>query len=331
MRVVLGGTFDPLHKGHKALFEIAFSKSSCGKIIVGLTSDAFAQSTRTRKVTTFNDRKRDLEEYLKELIRKYPNVDLELIEIDEVYNRPIISEIQADALVVSEGRKKVAEETNRLRKRNGLNKLDLIIVPYVLAEDGLPIKATRIHNNEINVEGKLLGKVTIAVGTNNDIKANAAKNIFKKIYKEVRILKVPTISGVPDQPYGYDTIVGARNRAINAKQSIKDAHFGVGIEAGLFIDAASGKYFDVQYCVIIDRGSRETIGHGPGFYYPTQVVHELKCGKSVGEVMSELTKIKDIGRKQGAIGYLSRNIMTRVELTEQAVLMALVPRLTELY
>jgi non-canonical (house-cleaning) NTP pyrophosphatase len=48
--------------------------------------------------------------------------------------------------------------------------------------------------------------------------------------------------------------------------------------------------------------------------------------------MEVATGIEDIGEKMGAVGYLTKGKLNREELTEQAVLMALVPRIRkELY
>jgi inosine/xanthosine triphosphatase len=195
----------------------------------------------------------------------------------------------------------------------------------------LPIKATRIHNGEIDGDGRLVGTVSVGIGTKNDVKVRAVENIFNKVYDKIKIEKVAVSSGVPEQPWGDDTITGAKNRAAAAFEQVPEAHFGIGIEAGLFHDQITDEYYDVQYCVIVDRGGRFSYGHGPGFYYPAAIVDGLKLGKTVGDLMSEVTGINDIGHKQGAIGYLSKGILTREGLTEQAVVMALVPRLTGLY
>jgi inosine/xanthosine triphosphatase len=305
MRVVLGGTFDPLHKGHRALFDRAFGIASGGHIIIGLTSDSMASDSRKRAVRSYSERKNDLEKYLKELVEEFPGTEFEIKEINEVYNKAITQE--------------------------GKLPFKLEVVKYVLAEDGLPIKATRISSGEIDSEGKLLGLVTVAVGTNNDVKLSAVRNIFQRLHKSVELKKVPTSSGVSAQPWGSDTITGAKNRAAAALKAEPDAHFGVGIEAGLFRMEPIDEIFDVQYCAIQDRGGRITIGHGPGFYYPEKVITKVNQEKTVGEAMDELTGISEIGHKQGAIGYLTKNLLNREGLTEGAVIMAMVPRISELF
>ncbi|ERG88916.1 MAG: cytidyltransferase-related domain protein, partial [halophilic archaeon J07HX5] len=43
MKIALGGTFDPIHDGHRALFDRAFA---LGDVTVGLTNDELAPRTR---------------------------------------------------------------------------------------------------------------------------------------------------------------------------------------------------------------------------------------------------------------------------------------------
>jgi inosine/xanthosine triphosphatase len=331
MRIVLGGTFDPLHKGHKALFEKAFELAKNAKVIIGLTSDEMAKDSRTRLVLPYDKRKKTLDEYISTFLKRYPNTTYEIIKINEVFNQAITEEIDADALVVSEERKHIADETNDYRKRLGKQPLEIVVVKYILADDGLPIKATRIRKGEIDTEGRLSSIVRIAVGTENEVKSNAVKNIFQKWYKDIEIKTTSVSSDVSPQPWDHETIIGAINRSKAALKAEPDAHFGIGIEAGLFWNDTVKEYFDVQFCAICDRGGRITIGHGPGFFYPEMIIKEVKDGKTIGSVMSQLSNIPEIGKQFGAIGFLSNNILNREGLTEQAVIMALVPRITELY
>ncbi|MCS6903475.1 MAG: DUF84 family protein, partial [Candidatus Bipolaricaulota bacterium] len=100
-----------------------------------------------------------------------------------------------------------------------------------------------------------------------------------------------------------------------------------GIEAGLIWNETLKLYFDVQFCAIFSRDGRLTVGHGSGFVYPPKVMERVLAGQTVGAVMSEVAQVERLGHKEGAIGFLSKNLLTREQLTEQAVLMALLPRL----
>src|SRR4030042_563723 len=61
-KVVLGGTFDILHSGHKALLKKAFS---LGQVTIGLTSDEMARRSRKREVNKFSERKKALAGFIK--------------------------------------------------------------------------------------------------------------------------------------------------------------------------------------------------------------------------------------------------------------------------
>lgn len=170
--------------------------------------------------------------------------------------------------------------------------------------------------------------IKVHVGSQNPVKAEAVKSVFSRL-SAVAVELVEVDSGVPTEPFGEEIAQGAVHRA---REALKDADFGVGIEAGLVWNGTLKTYFDVQFCAIIDREGRLTVGHGPGFVYPPKVIAEVKKGRAVGEVMEELTGIPEIGRREGSVGYLSEGLLTRRELTEQAVIAALIPRIRpELY
>jgi len=171
----------------------------------------------------------------------------------------------------------------------------------------------------------------VHVGSRNPVKAEAVEEVFSRAFGEVEVKLVEVDPGVPKEPFGEEIEIGAIRRARQALAS-GEGDFGVGIEAGLVWNEVLRTYFDVQFCAVLDREGKLTFGHGPGFVYPPKVIEEVRKGRAVGEVMSGLTGIPEIGRKEGSIGYLSKGLLTRKELTEQAILAALIPRLCpELY
>ncbi len=191
----------------------------------------------------------------------------------------------------------------------------------------------------------------VYVGSDNPLKAEAVANVFRKVFKSEIIVELVDINlEIPKQPFDDETLRGAIERA---KRALKDADYGVGIEGGIIqfgswllaqgyrLLAKSRKpkatsqkpvSFSVQFCAIIDKAGRLTVGHSSGFVLPDRVITKLKQGQTLGHVMEELSGLKGIGKSTGAIGFLSKGLLDRRELTEQAVLMALIPRIRpELY
>ena len=316
MRVAMGGTFDILHDGHKALLDAAFGLRA-ERVLIGLTTDRFARESRAA-VNAYGTRERTLRRFLTTHRRKGFVIE----PIDDVYG-PADDLADLDVLVVSAERARVGPELNAARAQKGLRPLDVRPVPMVLAEDGLPIQSRRIRAGTIDAHGRRLAPLRDHVGSDNPVKVRAVRRVLGDLFDRVRVSAVPVATGVPEQPVDQQAPVGAMNRA---RAALPDADFGVGIEAGLVWDASVGDYLDVQYCAVVDRSGRVTLGHGPGFEYPPAVIERVKSGKTVGEAMAELTGVREIGSKYGAIGYLTGRRMDRDTLTEAAVLMAMVPR-----
>ena len=151
MQVVLGGTFDPVHDGHRALFERAFE---LGDVTVGLTSDELAPKTRNvdRIVRSYEERLADLEAELERFAAEYDRT----FEIREL-TRPtgIATEPGFDTLIVSPDTERGAEMVNDERREKGLDPLDVEVVDHVYAEDGEIISSTRIVEGEIDDHGNL--------------------------------------------------------------------------------------------------------------------------------------------------------------------------------
>jgi inosine/xanthosine triphosphatase len=317
MRVVLGGTFDVLHAGHEALLRAAF-EGRPNEVVIGLTTDRFAKESRTR-VNPYSVRERNLKRFL--LAKKWRHARIE--PIDDPFG-PADDLPDLDVLVVSAERQPVAVALNEARTAKGLRPLGIRTVPMVLAQDGQPIASRRIREGVIDRRGRRVKPLQVFVGSGNPVKVRAVQDVLRAISFPARVRGLKVRTEVSDQPFDEEALQGAVSRA---KSAIQGGDFGVGIEAGLMWSSALSDYFDVQYCAIIDRGGRITVGHGPGFTYPPRVLEKVKAGATVGEAMERLTGIRGIGSRQGAIGYLTEGRLDRKRLTESAVLMAMVPRI----
>ncbi|HUT87100.1 MAG TPA: inosine/xanthosine triphosphatase [Candidatus Heimdallarchaeota archaeon] len=166
----------------------------------------------------------------------------------------------------------------------------------------------------------------VHVGTGNSIKVKAVRAAFETVFSGelLEVTAVPVEPGVPSQPFGEQVIHGATRRA---KRSLGDADYGVGIEAGLVQSPGCDHPLNVQFCVIVDRFERMTVGHGPGFELPNAVVEKLRAGSTLSDEVSRAAGIPEIRETIGAIGVLSGGRIDRLAITCEAVLMALVPRI----
>ena len=151
MRVVVAGTFGPLHDGHRALFEEALRKGDEG-VVVGLTTDEFANATRDRDVPPFDERERRVRAAIDALDEW--NREVEFRAVDDEYGFAD-DDSSLDAIVVSPETDEEVVELNRRREERGMDPLEPIAVPYVYAEDGERISSTRIVEGEIDEHGNV--------------------------------------------------------------------------------------------------------------------------------------------------------------------------------
>lgn len=143
-KVIVGGTFDILHKGHEALFSKAFS---LGEVTLGLTSDNFAKKLKGEILNDFIKRKKNLENFIFEKFRKKPRI----IKIENIFG-PTLRE-NFDYLVVSKETLKNALKINQERRKRNKKEIKIITIDMILAEDKKPISCQRIRNGEIDKNG----------------------------------------------------------------------------------------------------------------------------------------------------------------------------------
>ncbi|SFK69606.1 pantetheine-phosphate adenylyltransferase [Halogranum rubrum] len=163
---ILGGTFTPIHNGHRALLHKAFQTASHdgdgdGHVVVGLTSTQLATQTRSNRshaelLGSFEARRDDLETELERLSGAY-TASYEIITLEDTRG-PAATRPDVDALIASPEAKaqRRAHEVNQHRIASGLDPLEIHTPPFVVAEDGVRISSTRIRNGEIDVHGRIL-------------------------------------------------------------------------------------------------------------------------------------------------------------------------------
>ncbi|AEM58328.1 phosphopantetheine adenylyltransferase [Haloarcula hispanica N601] len=163
---ILGGTFTPIHNGHRALLHKAFQTASHdgrgdGHVIVGLTSSKLATETRSdpghaEQLGAYDDRHAALDAELAQLGESY-TATYEILQLEDTQG-PAATRADVDALVASPEAKaqRRAYELNQQRRDAGLHPLEIHTPPFVVAEDGTRISSTRIRNGEIDVHGRLL-------------------------------------------------------------------------------------------------------------------------------------------------------------------------------
>jgi pantetheine-phosphate adenylyltransferase len=100
---------------------------------------------------SYKERVRQLEEYLR---RTFPGKRFTIAELNDYFG-PGIATADVQAIVVSSETRSRVPLANELRAKRGFPPLEVVVVDYVLAEDGKPISSTRIRKGEIDVSGKL--------------------------------------------------------------------------------------------------------------------------------------------------------------------------------
>lgn len=172
--------------------------------------------------------------------------------------------------------------------------------------------------------------IVVAVGSRNPVKVRGVERAFRRYY-DVVVEPVDVSTPIP-QPIGRDVVYWALVRAVKALEASERASMGVGIEAGPIEFYTGGGFIETQVAVIVDSGCRASMGLSPSFELPRRVLKAVLEGVELSKAV-EVRRGGDIGEGIGYVGILSRGKITRLELTEQAIVMALLPRVAgyELY
>lgn len=144
-----GGTFDIIHKGHRALLDAAFDLSDM--VIIGLTSDEMiASRAAKRTLHAYDERLANLKKFLH--ARSRPESSYVISRLDDDFG-PAVLTPEVRALITSQETACKGDALNHMRRSRGLGPVDIVEIPMVPAYDGRRISTSRIRGMEIDADG----------------------------------------------------------------------------------------------------------------------------------------------------------------------------------
>jgi inosine/xanthosine triphosphatase len=168
-----------------------------------------------------------------------------------------------------------------------------------------------------------MGKIIIA--SKNPVKIQAVKNGFEKMFPNHahEFISVSVPSNVADQPLSnQETFLGAKNRADNASNEIKNGDFYFGIEGGI---EHINDEMEAFAWIVVKADSKYGKSRTGTFFLPNQVVELIKKGKELGEADDIVFKQTNSKQENGAVGILTANVIDRTKYYTEAVILALIP------
>lgn len=171
----------------------------------------------------------------------------------------------------------------------------------------------------------------VIVATKNPGKIEGARRALAHYFGDFEIEGFHAESNVPDQPVNQDIYLGAKNRIKNVKAYCRENN----INADLFMSIESGiqnlfgEWQITNVAVIEDTKGFSSCGLSQSFPVPERLVDDI-IKTDLGTVMNNIySKDDERGKKGGGIQLLTKDKVSRIDITESAFVMALVKYINE--
>lgn len=159
----------------------------------------------------------------------------------------------------------------------------------------------------------------VNVGSTNPVKIMAVSCVFKSLWPDAEVIGVEVSSGVSHQPMSEEeTRRGAVNRA---REALGNADYGVGLEGG--VQEVGNELFECAWVSVVSKSGEVGLAGGLYFELPEKIANRIRRGEELGPIMEEIMKY-DVKRNDGAIGVLTKGMLSRQTAYEQVVKSALV-------
>jgi inosine/xanthosine triphosphatase len=165
----------------------------------------------------------------------------------------------------------------------------------------------------------------VMVASANPVKVEAARRGFAAWFpgEELHVSGQEVASGISAQPMDADeTLQGALNRTAEARRQAPGADYWVGIEGGVEPQATGLVAFA---WVVVRSAEQEGAARSAAFPLPQRITRLVEQGVELGEADDQVFGRENSKQANGAVGILSRDLVTRTDLYAHAVLLALIP------
>jgi inosine/xanthosine triphosphatase len=172
----------------------------------------------------------------------------------------------------------------------------------------------------------------IVVASHNPVKVRAVAKAFEAQFPgaELELISVNVASGVDDQPMSDgETRKGARNRVNNARLEHPDADFWVGQEGGL--ELVDGQLLASAWMAVAGRNMEISEARTPTLPLPPAVQKLVLGGMELGDANDRVFSTMNSKQGGGAFGLLTDGLLTRQGIYTQALVLALIPFVHELW
>tara|TARA_Y100000310_G_scaffold328561_1_gene396884 strand:+ start:1118 stop:1639 length:522 start_codon:yes stop_codon:yes gene_type:complete len=161
----------------------------------------------------------------------------------------------------------------------------------------------------------------IAIGTQNPAKIKAVEQAISKIWPGAEIIPVNVSSGISEMPSSdQESIIGAKTRANNALELVK-ADLGIGLEGNCH-ETDHGTLL-TGWVAAVDKEGKQGLGCSGGTILPEKIAVEVRKGRELGPLMDEVIGEPNVKQKGGAIGFLTKDHVSRTAAFERGVVFAL--------
>ena len=165
----------------------------------------------------------------------------------------------------------------------------------------------------------------VIVCSKNPVKFRAVKKAFQRMFpnEHFSFKTHDSNSDVPKQPIGDDeTYKGANNRINHSKEIYPDFDFYAAIEGGI---DDNGQEMSAYAWVAIESNNRLGKAKTATYYLPNKIANLIREGHELGKADDIVFNQTNSKQKEGSVGLLTDNAITRTSYYIPAVILALIP------